>query len=342
MNRRLALSFLAAALVPSAAPRAVLAQQGRLPRIIWLVRRQVAGNLQPMQTERDVRAAFAALGLVQGRDLELTFAEFPDAKDPASNPETEAFIARIVAGRPAAIVTLARYELWLLKRATRDIPIVFYNLSHDASKVGLVESLRRPGANVTGTDVGWLDIQARLYQLLKELVPSMKRVGVLFEAVPEALKQTETFRTNLQLWGEMREEVTSRFRVEFVDIETSRQAPEKEVYDGLLKARVEGVHVAREMTPEIDSALKRLKLPSCGGLIRNVRRGLLMGMTFDFSEGERHAAAIVARILRGEHPSTIPVYRTTKYYLYLNRGTARAIGLTLPPATLLQAEEVIE
>ena len=67
-----------------------------------------------------------------------------------------------------------------------------------------------------------------------------------------------------------------------------------------------------------------------------------MGMTFDFSEGERHAATIVARILGGEHPSTIPVYRTTKYYLYLNRGTARAIGITFPAPILLQAEEVID
>ena len=317
---------------------AALAHGAKPPTVVWLVKRQVDGELKPMQTERDVRAAFAAQGLADGRDLTLAFAEIPDTGD----EQVEKFLARLIASRPAAIVTLARPELVLLTRATREVPIVFYNLAQDPSKIGLVESLRRPGGNVTGTDVGWMDIQARTWQMLKELVPSMKRAGFLIEKVPEELKRTDGFRTGFQLWKEMLEEVTSRFRFEVVEMETSREAPEKEVYEALREAGVEGVHVGREMTPEIDSALKRLKLPSCGALIRNVRRGLLMGMTFDFSQGERHAATIVARILRGEHPSTIPVYRTTKYVLAVNRATARAIGLTFPASILLQAEVVVE
>ena len=346
--------FLRAALAVLAMPGVTewaLGQSGSPPRVVWLIGQPVRGDSGAGGNDREsakaIRAALASAGLVDGRDMALSVAEIPNTSGLDSElplgAETEAFISRVIDSHPAVIVTVSRPELWLLSRSTRKVPIVFYNLGPDPSKMGVVQSLRRPGGNVTGTHVGWQDIHTRQWQLLKELVPSMRRGAILAAKVSESGKEDAFYQVRKQVMKEATQQAASRFHIEVVDIEISRNASEKEVVEVLRKARVDVVNAGHDATtPAVLSALKRLKLPACGHSVRHVRQGLLMGITFDYTEGQKHAATIVARIVRGEHPSVIPVYQTTQYFLVVNRSTARAIGIEFPESILIQAEEVID
>src|SRR5258706_4736984 len=121
---------------------------------------------------------FAEDGLVDGRDLVLEFVVLDEITDLA---EIERRARAIVASRPDAILVSPHVDATLFKRLTRDVPIVFWALSGDAVRMGLVESLRRPGGNITGTSDRSIELMARSYQLFKELRPGLKRVGTLMD-----------------------------------------------------------------------------------------------------------------------------------------------------------------
>jgi putative ABC transport system substrate-binding protein len=332
-GRRLFVGFAAAAMI---APRAALPQAPKPPHVIWLQAGE-AGR-------KRIRAALAARGLVEGSTIALSFEAIPNAasQDTATpfSPEAEAYVDRIIRSRPAVIVTVACPELDLLQRGTREVPIVFYNLGLDAAKVGLVESLRRPGANITGTDIGWDDLTTRQWQLLKEFVPSMKRGGVLQHDIRTAAQRGERHRKALEMGDENHRRAADRLGFELRYVEVAEGASEEVILDALIKARIDAVILGG--SPENIAAARRSKIPACGLGNNAARRGLLVTVSFDWVEGETQAAAIVAQILRGQHPSTIPVYRCTRYGMYVNRATARAIGVKIPDSILIQANEIFE
>jgi ABC-type uncharacterized transport system substrate-binding protein len=113
---------------------------------------------------KELREAFARHGLVDGRDFTLDF------QGPAAGEDLTKYCDRLVSSRPAVIVLVAGPLLDLLPSRTRDIPIVFYNSASDPEQDGLVEARRRPGRNITGTDLGWADMRTKQWQLLKEFV----------------------------------------------------------------------------------------------------------------------------------------------------------------------------
>ena len=319
-----------------ALPFVVLGQATRRQRVVWLYENS-AGNSP--EVRKRIADLLAARGFVEGRNLSLSFQTFPEGKE-----DVEAFVKRLVDSAPDVIVRApGRRGGWLplLARSTLDIPIVFYNLAADPATVGLVETLRRPGGNITGATVDWNEIGTRQWQLLKSFVPSMKRGGILREQEQEY----PTWEAAKQATDETNRRTEAQLGIEIREVSFRRGASEPEIALAISKARVDAVRVGlypSELTPEVIAALKRTRVPACGSFFSQVKRGLLVCVTFDFSEGEAYAIDTVARILRGERPATIPVSKNTKYPVAVNRGTARAMGIEIPASILIQASEIFD
>jgi putative ABC transport system substrate-binding protein len=331
-NRREVLALGAAALLGAPVSRA----QPSPKRVVWL-----GGYVSAERAHARIRNVFASRGLVEGRDFVMTLEPIRDT----SKESAEAQIDELVNRRPDVIVMLANWTLALLQKRTRQIPIVFYNISSDPVTLGLVESLRRPGANITGTTIMGDQMITKIWQLLKEVRPSMK-IGadclVKEEAALEmALESIDALAAERRIWREINRHVEARLGITIREVGISRAATGKEISAAVKKSRAEAL-VVDEPPDALIEFLKTSRIPACGWFFRNVKRGMLLGVSFEWDEGETQAALMAARILRGESPATIPVYRTDRHAVGVNLRTARAMGIEIPHPILLQAELVVE
>lgn len=314
----LALSALRARGNSPAAPKA----GSRRARVLWF------HDSLPEAVRTRIRDGFAAHRLHDGRDIALTF----------RTDEDKASLEEVVASRPDTIVMSGTYRLVELAKLTRDIPVVFYNMSLDPVSMGLVETLRRPGGNFTGTLIQWDLITTKYWQLLKELRPAMKRGGVL--VAQEHLAESPGFFVEMQRrrWRAAAEGLGIDIREVVVPL----QAPASVVVAAVREAGVEALQLGYRVTPEVASSLGRAAIPTAGYSFGNVRRGLqMLGISFEWDEGESHAISMVARVLRGESPATMPVYQTRQYGIAVNLKLAREAGIEIPPSILIQAVEVV-
>jgi putative ABC transport system substrate-binding protein len=304
-------------------------------RVIWL------GNFNSRErVHARIGKSFASRGLVEGRDFTLTLEEIR-----GSSLETaEAQVDELVARQPDVIVLVAHWVLVLLKRRTRSIPIVFYNLASDPEKIGLVESLRRPGANFTGTTQMLDQIVSKQWQLLKEVKPSMKRGGRLWseDDLPRSVRMFDELKTEERLYRELTRDIEARLGIEIVDIEVSMGASQTEVAAAVKRSKADALLVGNAVPDSLVEFLKTTRIPACAYFFGNVKKGVLLGVSFEWDEGETQAALMAARILRGESPATIPIYRTNRHFVGVNMRTARAMGIEIPASILLQATLVVE
>jgi putative ABC transport system substrate-binding protein len=313
-------------------PATVLAQDPkRIARVV------IAQKISEKSREL-FRAEFAKHDWVEGRNLAMSSVDIVNAP----KAEAEARAREVVAGRPDAILMLPGAEMALFKRLTNDIPVVFYNLAIDPSKIGLVESLRRPGGNFTGTSHNYELLNTKAWAMLKEIHPAMKRGGSLgeknsdndfYKAFPKAESiDQESMKSAARFLG-----------IEIREIIVPKDATFAMVVEAIRKPKPDALVIDWNLTkiPGLMAFLEKAGILTCGTL-EVVRNGGLLALTFDFSEGAKQAVAIVARILRGESPATIPVYQGTRYGLALNLRTARAMRLTIPASIRIQATEVIE
>jgi putative tryptophan/tyrosine transport system substrate-binding protein len=231
---------------------------------------------------------------------------------------------------PSSIYTAAA------KRATSTIPIIF--MSHaDPLGSGHVASLARPGGNITGLSLMMTETNVKGLELLKEAVPGISRVAVIFDpATPShgpGLKAVKAAGPALGL------------RVQSVPVRSATE------YDSAFTAivRERGDAVLVLSTPLFIAGAKRLaelclahKLPSLFGPKHHVQEGGLMSYSPDRADLWRRGAIYVDKILRGTDPADLPVQQPTKFELAINQKTAKSIGLAIPPAFLLRADEVIE
>ena len=222
------------------------------------------------------------------------------------------------------------------KRATSTIPIVF--ASHaDPIATGHVASLARPGANATGLTILMSETMVKSVELLKAAVPGLTRLAVVWDpATPShrpALKAVEDTGRALGL------------HVHSVAVRSAAE------YDGafasIVQERARAVLVLS--TPLFMGGARRLaelalahKLPSMFGPREHVEAGGLLSYSPDRADLYRRAAAYVDKILKGANPAELPVQQATKFELVVNRKTAKAIGLTIPPSVLARADQVIE
>ena len=224
----------------------------------------------------------------------------------------------------------------LAKRATSTIPIVM-TVAGDPLGSGLVESLARPGGNVTGMSLMAPDLGGKRLELLKELLPRLGRVAVLWNATnPYAAlvyKQTQAAGRTLGI------EVQSLEVRGPDDFEGAFETARQQHSDALITVEDPLTGTYRERIMHF-AAVDRL--PSLHGLREEVVAGGLISYGANFADLFRRAAGYVDNILKGVKPADLPVQQPTKFELVINLKTAKAFGLQVPPSLLARADEVIE
>jgi putative ABC transport system substrate-binding protein len=220
-------------------------------------------------------------------------------------------------------------------KATSTIPIVF-TLAPDPVSSGFVASLARPGGNVTGLSTQANDLAAKRLEILREVIPGLRRVAIMANAGhPNAAQETREIAAPARAFG-----------VELVASEIRRSQDIAPAFDAL-KGRADAVIVVADpltttnRVPIVTLALAA-RLPTMHTIRENVDAGGLISYGTQQTDLFRRAGEYVDRILRGAKPANIPVEQPTKFELVINLTTAKALGLTVPPNILARANEVIE
>jgi len=318
----------AVALLFLAGPLAAQEQQARkVSRIGWLNVSSVAPNAAVTSFREGLRE----LGWVEGRDVVI---EYRSAEGRAERlPALAADLVRlkvdvIVAGGAAAPQEASK--------ATATIPIVMTS-GGDPVAAGLVASLARPGGNITGLATTSPELSGKRLELLKQAVPSLRRVAVLWNpdnpGHGQALRAAEGAARTLGL-----ELQPLEFRVH-EHFEAAFQAA-KRANSGALIALDDPVTFRNRNV--LVSQASNVRLPVMYGFRESAEAGGLIAFGPNIADLNRRAAAYVDKILKGTKPSELPVEQPTTFDLVINMKTARALGLTIPPSLLLRADQVIE
>jgi len=319
--RRSMLALLAAALC---APTAVRAQGSDKP---WRIAFLAAGS-PPRPGQFSTFDAVMAGLRERGFSALQTQAWYADSRADA----LPGLAQQVLAWQPDVIVTNLTPATLAAHRTTRSIPIVMAG-SGDPVATGLVQSLSRPGGNVTGVAALGPELAAKTIELLRELQPGLRRLGVLAHATdsftPAMLAAVTPAAASLGI----------ELHIERVTLPDEYPA----VFERWRRLRVEAVFVQPSLpgAPAAGLALQH-GLPSCSFVPGFVHQGGLLAYANDLAEIARLVVDTVDRILRGASPAGLPVQQNTRFDLLINLRTARALGIT-PPATLRQrATEVIE
>jgi putative ABC transport system substrate-binding protein len=313
------------------APFAAAAQQpGKVYRIGML-----AGSAQEPREQHGhaaLQQGLRELGYVEGKNVILEY-RYTEG-NVALLPELAAELVRsnvdiIVAGAAGSAGVLAA------KQATTTIPIVMVGLAADPVELGLVESLARPGGNITGVTSLTTETVGKRLELLKATVPTLVRVAVLYDPASPGL-HAQAVQTAGRSWGLTVQawEVRGPDDFERVFAALSADPPEGLYVLGgpLLRTNAQRI---------VDFAVKS-RLPSVTDLSEAVEAGALLYYAADPVDRYRRATAYVDKILKGTKPADLPVERAMKFELVINLKTAQQIGLTVPPAVLFQADKVIK
>jgi putative ABC transport system substrate-binding protein len=302
----------------------------RIPRIGFLTGIDRATGSTRFE---EFRRALRELGYVEGENIAIEYRNSEGKSD--RNPELAAELVRL---RVDLIVVAAGLPvLRVAKNATTTIPIVMAGRGIDPVVAGLVESLARPGGNITGITNLSRELGGKRLELLKEAVPKISRVAVLYESANAgSLRELKEILPGAV--GGLG--LTARFwEVQGADsFET--------VFAALEKERPDGVYVTTSplMTANLKQTVRfalKNRLPSVGSSIGYVDEGGLMSYDGDFADGYRRVAIYVDRILKGAKPADLPVQQPTKFELAINLTTAKQIGVKIPPNVLARADKVI-
>ena len=278
-------------------------------------------------------SALRELGYVEGQNIATEYRYVEGKVDRA--PELAAELVRlkvdiIVVAAGAGVILAA-------KNVTKTIPIVMVGQGLDPVKAGLVESLARPGGNVTGLTLLSGDLGGKRLELLKEAVPKLARVAVLYDpaASVNVLEMKEVLPVTARALG-----LTVRsWEVRAPgDLESIFAALSKDSPDGLY---VPGSPLIAANEKKISDFAIKSRLPSVYQRREAVDAGGLMHYGANLADSYRRAATYVDKILKGAKPADLPVEQPTKFELVINLKTAKQIGLTIPQKVLARADKVI-
>ena len=282
-----------------------------------------------------IRLALRELGYIEGQNIaiEYRYAEGRRDREPGLAAELVRLKVDII------VVASGDVTIQAAKNATKTIPIVMMGLGSDPVRAGFVESLARPGGNVTGLTTLIRELGGKRLELFKEAVPKLSRVAVLYDPanqpslheVKELLPaDARALKLTIQPW-----EIRAVDDYDKVFAALNKQRP-----DGLYSLGAGGV-----MRPNqkriVDFALKS-RLPSMYSSREPVEAGGLMSYGADFADSYRRVAYYVDKILKGAKPADLPVEQPTKFELVINLKTAKQIGLTIPQSLLYRADKVIK
>jgi putative ABC transport system substrate-binding protein len=329
MTRRHLLGCAIAATLAAAPLRSFPQQPARRRFVIAWLSSGTPASAAPSRRAFD--DALRALGYVEGVNVVI------EQRLTSGNPDLlPAMADELVALRPDVIVTGSNRDTAAARRATATIPIVM-SASVNPAAEGLVASLGRPGGNVTGLS---LNASAAIYgkrlELLKEIVPNLRRVAVLRVRAEISAELIADFEQSAKLQG---------VALSFVDIK-GRDELDRGL-NALLALRPDAMFLAgtslitANRQAICDFALEH-RLPSSYGIKELPQAGCLVSYGVDNASLYQRAAAYVDKILKGARPAELPVEQPTKLELVLNLRTAKVLGLKIPPSVLIRADEVIE
>jgi len=310
-------------------PISARAQQRTIPAIGWL-------HTLSRDRSAPVVAAFLeglrAAGYVEGQNVAIEY-RWADGQY-----ERLAELAADLARRKVDVIVTGGGSpaARAAKTATSTIPIVFA-IASDPVESGIVQNLARPDANITGISTQSLELMAKRLQLMGELVPHASAIGLLVNPkhpITEAIK------------NEVRRAAAAMpVRIEIVD--ASSEGEVETAFAELTRLQVHGLVVGADaffydQRDEIARLAARHALPAIYELSGFVVAGGLMSYATSLPGAYRQAAAYVVRVLAGVKPADLPVQQPTNFELTINLKAAKALGLTIPPALLVRANEVIE
>jgi len=299
-------------------------QSGRLPRIgVLLPWKEGAGKEVLSEGLRE-------LGYVGGRTAVIEWRWWEGKPERLGDAAAE-----MVRLKLDVVVVGGSEATKAMKEATRSMPIVFVGPSYPVEE-GLVESLARPGGNITGVTVAQSDHVAKLLQLLLDVVPALSDVGVIWSpANPGStftLRDTETAARALKL------KVVPVAMASPGDVESGLAAIARARPSALI---VHPTPISSANAERIGELAIRLQIPSITAAKALMERGLLMSYGADYRDVERRIPGYVDRILKGAKPADMPVERPTKFEFYINGKTAKAIGIMIPQSLQARADDVI-
>ena len=329
MSRKIFLWLLATILLATAPP-AEAQQPKKVPRIGYLT-----GGVAATESARSeaIRRALRDLGYIEGQNIAIEY-RYAEGKIDRF-PE---LLAELVHLKVDIIMTTGGTPTLAAKNATKTIPIVMMGLSADPVELGLVESLARPGGNVTGNTTLSRELGGKRLELIKEAVTKVARVAVLYDpAIRAAVLEVKevlpvaarALGLTLQPW-----EVRDANGFEKVFAALNKQRP-----DGLYVTS--GALMIPNQKRIVGFALKS-RLPSMYSYRESVEAGGLMYYGADQADSYRRVAYYVDKILKGAKPADLPVEQPTKFELVINLKTANQIGVTIPQSLLYRADKVIK
>ena len=275
--------------------------------------------------------ALAKLGWTDGGNV-----QFEIRQGGGSNDTIRKYAAELAALAPDVIMTIGGTATGFLLQATRTVPIVF-TIVPDPVGSGFIDSLSRPGGNATGFLQFEYSFGGKWVELLKEIGPEVVRAAVLRDAsLPSGVGQFAVIQSVAPPLGIEVSPVNVRSAAE---IERDVGAFARATKSGMIVASSTSALVNRDV---IIALAARHKLPAVYAQREFVAAGGLISYSAEFSAQFRSAASYVDRILKGEKPGDLAVQGPTNYQLVINLKTAKALGLTIPPALLVRADEVIE
>jgi putative ABC transport system substrate-binding protein len=310
------------------APRAAEAQQaGKAYRIGVLERTSMAVNAASFDA---FRRGLQELGYVEGQNLVIEYRSadgrderFPDLATELVRLQVDLFLTR---GTPAALAA---------KQATGTIPVVMMGTG-DPVGAGLVASLARPGGHVTGLSSMVTDLYGKRIELLREMVPGLARLAGLFNmgnpALPPAWQEVELAARSLGIQPQLLDVRTPEDLGRAFDAAISQHAT-------ALVVGLDTLTLAHRRT--IADLAAQHRLPAMYAASEFVDAGGLIAYGINYPDHYHRAASFVAKIFKGAKPADLPVEQPTKFELSINLKTAKALGLTISPTLLFQAEKVI-
>ncbi len=277
------------------------------------------------------RRGLRELGYVDGRNVAMEWRWADGRAD-----RYPALAAELVLLKVDIIVTSSTPATLAAKQATRTIPILMLNSAYP-DKIGLVESLARPGGNITGFSNVLPELAGKEQQLLKEMVPKVSRVAMLWN--PANPLEVMGFRDA--------QAAAAMAGLEILSIEVRGPDDYSAAFAAVTSGRADAMHAnvnpvnSRNYQLIVDFALKN-RLPSSFEERLFVVAGGLFSYGSSFSDTFQRSAIYVDKILKGAKPAEMPIQQPTKFEFVINLKTAKALGLTVPNSLLLRADEVIQ
>jgi putative tryptophan/tyrosine transport system substrate-binding protein len=314
----------------AACPLAARAQQPAMPVIGFLHLTSLATNRENLA---DFRRGLEDTGYIENKNVTI---EYRWAQ--GRNDQLPILVAELVRQQVSVIVVLESTNSALAaKAATQTIPIVFMQ-SADPIRIGLVNSLNRPGGNLTGINLLLAETSGKRLQLLLELVPAAKTVAHLRNPTNPVYAEADASEA----------QVAARAHgVRLLFVNASRPSEIETAFAELVQQRADALHVSADgflltHLDQIVALAARHSVPAIYAFRQATTLGGLMSYGTDFPHAWRQAGVYTGRILKGERPADLPVQQVTKMELIINLRTAKALGLDVPLGLSAGANEMIE